>query len=408
MNAERIKFTNEAGLKLSAVLELPVGAPPAHYAVFAHCFTCGKGIRAATVISRQLTQSGFGVLRFDFTGLGQSEGAFEDTDFTGNVDDLVAASAFLEANYAAPSLLVGHSLGGTAVLHAATKISSIEAICTIGAPAEAVHVLQHIEGKEEEILEKGKASVNIGGRPFYVGAGFIKDLKQHSTASLLPKLRKALLIMHSPQDQIVSIDNAASIYQAAWHPKSFISLDGADHLLQNTDDAVYVAEVIGTWIRRYTKGQQPDPKHESPESAAEVVVQLGSDGYTTEIAAGRHRLLADEPLEIGGNDMGPTPYQLLSASLGVCTAMTLKMYAARKNWPLQEVTVRLTHSHSYEEDAANPESKKSKIDAFSRLIEVKGELDEKMKEKLLEIADKCPVHRTLTDSTIKITTEIQE
>ncbi len=391
-------------MKLSARLELPIGLQAAHYAIFAHCFTCGKGIKAATVISRKLTQSGFGVLRFDFTGLGQSEGAFEDTNFTSNISDLVAAAAYLSEFYDAPKLLVGHSLGGTAVLHAAAEIESIEAMCTIGAPAEASHVMHHIEGSKDEILLKGKALVNIGGRPFNVGAKFITDLEKHSTSSLLMMLRKAILIMHSPQDTIVSIDNAAAIYQAAWHPKSFISLDSADHLLQSDTDAEYVAQMIGVWISRYVG----HPAKTSIETTEDVAVQLGSDGFTTEIVAGEHSLLADEPLEIGGNNMGPTPYQLLNAALGACTAMTLKMYAERKGWPLDKVTVHLSHSHSYMADAANPESKGSKVDEFKRILEIKGDLDGEKRGKLLEIASKCPVHRTLTETEVKITTQLKQ
>jgi putative redox protein len=403
LETKRITFTNADGLKLSARLELPMSVPPAHYAIFAHCFTCGKGIKAATVISRKLTQAGFGVLRFDFTGLGQSEGSFEETNFTSNISDISSAAAYLSENYTAPKLLVGHSLGGTAVLHAAAEIESIEAVCTIGAPAEAVHVMHHIEGNREEIMENGKALVNIGGRPFNVGAKFITDLEQHSTSSLLHRFRKAILIMHSPQDTIVGIDNAAAIYQAARHPKSFISLDGVDHLLQNDADSEYVAQIIGVWISRYITL----PAKPAIETKENVAVQLGSDGYTTEIVAGEHRLLADEPKEIGGNNMGPTPYQLLNAALGACTAMTLKMYAERKKWPLEKVTVHLSHSHSYVTDASNPESKGSKVDAFSRTVEIKGDLDDGMRSKLLEIANKCPVHRTLTETEVKIETRLK-
>ena len=401
MKSKNIKFKNKAGLTLSAKLELPITKPPQYFAVFAHCFTCGKNAKAATYISRELTQYGFGVLRFDFTGLGMSEGEFGETDFTSNISDLVAAADFLAENYSSPKLIIGHSLGGTAVLHAATKIDSIEAVCTIGAPSEAEHVLQHFEDSREEIEKKKVSEVNIGGRPFNIGVQFIHDVESQKTAALLPKLRKALLILHSPQDHIVSIDNAGEIYMAARHPKSFITLDGANHLLTENKDASYAAKMIGAWVSRYLPLEK-----ESKEPSEDVVVQLGSDGFTTEISAGDHVFLADEPEEVGGNNMGPSPYQLLNASLGSCTAMTLKMYAERKSWPLEKVTVSLRNSKLHVEDSSHPEGKKSKVEVFKRRILLEGDLDEAQRERLLEIANKCPVHRTLTESDVKVETEL--
>lgn len=401
MKSKNIKFKNKAGLTLSAKLELPITRPPQHFAVFAHCFTCGKNARAATYISRELTQYGFGVLRFDFTGLGTSEGEFGETDFTSNISDLEAAANFLSENYSTPKLMVGHSLGGTAVLHAAAKIDSIEAVCTIGAPSEAEHVLHHFEESREKIEKEKISEVNIGGRPFNIGVQFIHDVESQKTAAILPKLRKALLIMHSPQDQIVSIDNAAEIYIAARHPKSFITLDGANHLLTEKNDASYAAKMIGAWISRYL----PTPV-ESKEPSEDVTVQLGSDGFTTEISAGDHVFLADEPEDVGGNNMGPTPYQLLNASLGSCTAMTLKMYAERKSWPLEKVTVSLRNSKMHVEDSSHPEAKKSKVEVFSRRILLEGDLDQEQRYRLLEIANKCPVHRTLIENDVKVETEL--
>jgi putative redox protein len=401
LKSKNIKFKNKAGLTLSAKLELPITKPPQYFAVFAHCFTCGKNAKAATYISRELTQYGFGVLRFDFTGLGMSEGEFGETDFTSNISDLVAAADFLAENYSSPKLIIGHSLGGTAVLHAATKIDSIEAVCTIGAPSEAEHVLQHFEDSREEIEKKKVSEVNIGGRPFNIGVQFIHDVESQKTAALLPKLRKALLILHSPQDHIVSIDNAGEIYMAARHPKSFITLDGANHLLTENKDASYAAKMIGAWVSRYLPLEK-----ESKEPSEDVVVQLGSDGFTTEISAGDHVFLADEPEEVGGNNMGPSPYQLLNASLGSCTAMTLKMYAERKSWPLEKVTVSLRNSKLHVEDSSHPEGKKSKVEVFKRRILLEGDLDEAQRERLLEIANKCPVHRTLTESDVKVETEL--
>jgi uncharacterized OsmC-like protein/alpha-beta hydrolase superfamily lysophospholipase len=401
LKSKNIKFKNKAGLVLSAKLELPITKPPQHFAVFAHCFTCGKNARAATYISRELTQYGFGVLRFDFTGLGMSEGDFGDTSFTSNISDLEAAAEYLAQNYQAPKLLVGHSLGGTAVLYAAAKIDSIEAVCTIGAPSEAEHVLHHFADSREEIEQKKVSEVQIGGRPFNIGVQFIKDVESQRTAEFLPKLRKALLIMHSPQDEIVSVDNAAEIYVAARHPKSFITLDGANHLLTEKKDATYAAKMIGAWVSRYL----PEAT-ESKEPSEDVTVQLGSDGFTTEISAGDHVFLADEPENVGGNNMGPTPYQLLNASLGACTAMTLKMYAERKSWPLEKVTVSLRNSKMHVEDSSNPEGKKSKVEVFKRRIAIEGDLDTAQRQRLLEIANKCPVHRTLTESDVKVETEL--
>jgi putative redox protein len=403
LKAKKIEFKNKVGLTLSAKLELPITKPPQHFAIFAHCFTCGKNARAATYISRELTQYGIGVLRFDFTGLGMSEGEFGETDFTSNISDLESAAEFLAENYKAPKLLIGHSLGGTAALHAAVRIESIDAVCTIGAPSEAEHVLNHFKESREEIEQKKISEVNIGGRPFNIGVQFIRDVESQKTAALLPKLRKALLILHSPQDQIVSIENAAEIYMAARHPKSFITLDGANHLLTEKKDASYAAKMIGAWVSRYLPLEI-----EKKEPSEDVQVQLGSDGFTTEISAGDHVFLADEPESVGGNNMGPTPYQLLNASLGACTAMTLKMYAERKSWPLKKVTVSLRNSKMHIEDSANPEGKKSKVEVFKRLLFLEGDLDQVQRGRLLEIANKCPVHRTLTESDVKVETELTE
>jgi len=403
LKTRKIEFKNKAGFTLSAKLELPITRPPGHYAIFAHCFTCGKNALAATYISRQLTQYGFGVLRFDFTGLGNSEGEFSDTSFTTNISDLESAAEYLSDNYSAPTLLIGHSLGGTAVLHAAERLDSVEAVCTVGAPFEAEHILR-LFGESRDDIERNKVSeVKIGGRPFNIGFEFIKDVEKQKTADILPKLKKALLIMHSPQDEIVEINNAADIYASARHPKSFITLDRANHLLTTKKDAAYAAKMIGAWVSRYL------PEEANAQNLSEdVTVQLGSDGYTTEISAGRHVFLADEPEDVGGNDMGPTPYELLNASLGSCTAMTLKMYAERKKWPLEKVTVTLKHSKMHVEDSSHPEGKKSKVDVFHRMINMEGDLDKEQKERLMEIADKCPVHRTLTDTDVEIETVMMD
>lgn len=402
MKTLRIKFKNRDEIDLSARLEMPIGSTPTQFAVFAHCFTCGKNIKAATVISRQLTQSGFGVLRFDFTGLGQSDGDFAETGFTSNIQDLEAAANYLAENYRAPTFILGHSLGGTAAIHAAGRIESIKAVCTISAPFEAHHVMHMIESSRDEIREKGRAKVSIGGRPFEIGNTFIDDLEKHQTKNVLPDLKKPILILHSPQDTIVSIDNAADIYTTAHHPKSFVTLDGADHLVSAESDATYVADISAAWVKRYIDLESSDKL----DTDKHVAVQLGSDGFTTEVVTGKHNFLADEPKDFGGNDMGPSPYQLLNAALGACTAMTLKMYADRKKWDLSKVTVHLSHEKVHAKDGAEPETGQSKIDTFERAIEIDGNLDDSQREKLLEIAEKCPVHRTLTEAEVRIETNL--
>ncbi len=404
MRTKRIKFKNSEELELSARLELPAGTgTPERFAIFAHCFTCGKNAKATTAISRALTQSGYGVLRFDFTGLGQSEGEFSDTGFSTNVQDIVDAAAFLQEFYRAPSLLVGHSLGGTAAIHAASKIKSIQALCTIGAPFEAVHVLNLFGKDRAEIHDKKNIKVQIASREFNIGDKFLEDLETISTADVLSKLKKPILIMHSPQDEIVEIQNAANIYNSAFHPKSFISLDGTDHLLTEDNDANYVARVLGAWVSRYIC-ESDDSKFQTEK---QVAVQIGSDGFTTEVVAGEHYFLADEPKSVGGNELGPSPYELLNAALGACTAMTIKMYADRKKWRLDKATVHLSYNKEYDKDSANPEDRSSKIDFFERELELEGDLSEDQRERLLEIANKCPVHRTLTDNSVEVKTSLK-
>lgn len=404
MRTKSIKFKNSEELELSAHLELPAGGgTPERFAIFAHCFTCGKNAKATTTISRALTQSGFGVLRFDFTDLGQSGGEFSDTGFTTNVQDIVDAAAFLKEFYKAPSLLVGHSLGGTAVIHASLKIKSVQAVCTIGAPFEAAHVLKLFGKERAEIREKGNVRVRIASRDFTIGDKLFNDLEGSSTAKVLSKLKKPILIMHSPQDEVVEIQNAADIYNSAVHPKSFISLDGTNHLLTENEDANYAARVLGAWVSRYIR----ESERIKIQTVKQVAVQIGSDGFTTEVVAGEHYFLADEPKSAGGNDLGPSPYQLLNAALGACTAMTIKMYADRKKWPLLKATVHLSYNKEYDKDSANPEDKSSKIDVFERELELEGDLSEDQRKRLLEIANKCPVHRTLTDNSVEVKTSLK-
>jgi len=391
MASIKIQFPNDEGKMLAARLELPVNQHPHSYALFAHCFTCSKNLSAVRHISTALHQSGVAVLRFDFTGLGESEGDFVDTNFSSNVEDLLAAAKYLAENYEAPSLLIGHSLGGAAVLCAATELSEVKAVATIGAPFDPEHVSHLLGDSIDEIETRGLAEVNIGGRPFTVKKQFLEDIRSNKISEKIKNLKKALLIMHSPQDRTVNIDNAARLYTTAMHPKSFISLDGADHLLGDKMDAQYVGESIASWVKRYLAL----PAQEKLRGDKTVAVRLGDQGFTTEIMVRHHSITADEPVSIGGNDFGPSPYELLTSGLGACTAMTLQMYARRKKWDLKEVKVHLAHFKDYASDMADTENSKSKIDHFELKLELEGELDEKQRARLLDIANKCPVHRTL-------------
>lgn len=395
MNLQKVIFKNKEGHSLVGRLELPVNQHPHNYAIFAHCFTCNKNLTAIKNISRTLSAKGFGVLRFDFTGLGESEGEFGDSNFSGNIEDLTAASDYLTANYQAPALLIGHSLGGAAAIFAASEIDSIQAVATVGAPSDPEHVKHLLRNSVAEIEQNGKAIVNIGGRDFTIRKQFLDDLEQKTLSATITNLRKPLLILHSPQDRTVGIQNAEEIYKAAHHPKSFISLDGADHLLMNKKDSIYVGEVISGWAKRYLK---IDEEAQLPYTKHQVVASLDfEDGFTTNMKVGNHNIIADEPISYGGNDFGPSPYDLISAGLSACTAMTLQMYAKRKNWHIENVEVHTSHSKIHAEDCEDCESSKTKIDTFHRQIKITGNFDTNQLKRLLQIADKCPVHKTLHD-----------
>ena len=400
MNTQKLHFQNKEGEELSARLEWPVDRKPRAFALLAHCFTCSKDLKGLGNLSRGLTAEGIAVLRFDFTGLGESEGDFSDTHLSSNVDDLVQAAEHLEAHYEAASLLVGHSLGGAAVLLAASRINNVKAVATVGAPADPDHVTAHFQKDMDAIQRDGGAEVQIGGRPFTIKKEFVDDLSAHHPESQLAELRKPLLVMHSPQDVIVGVDNARRIYGSAHHPKSFVSLDGADHLLSKREDSVYAGKMIAAWVTKYLASipEEWDTEHQ-------VAVRTTDQSLTTEIAAGKHRLLADEPEKGGGNDMGPDPYRLLMASLGSCTSLTLHMYAKRKEWDLKEARVHLSHDNVYAKDREDVEADKGKVDRFTRSIEMEGDLDEEQRKRLLEIADKCPVHRTLHSEIVVHTKE---
>ncbi len=405
MSTQKVHFENENGDQLTGRLSFPPDRHPHNFALFAHCFTCSKNLVAVRNISKALAKEGFGVLRFDFTGLGESDGDFEETNFSANISDLKAASDFLANTYRAPTLIIGHSLGGAAVIFAAAQIPAIRAVATLGAPSDPEHVTKLLRNSLEEIRLQGKAEVQIGGRGFTIQEQFLKDLQSHKLPDVTRKLDRALLILHSPQDKIVGIKNAEEIYQAARHPKSFISLDGADHLLSSGEDSRYVGSVVGAWAKRYVNGPEAPPLMTDHQ----VVASLDrDDGFTTEMKVGNHYLTADEPEDFGGQDFGPSPYELLSASLSACTSMTLQMYARRKGWPLESVETHTSYSKQHALDCeACEDSPGAKIDTFHREVALSGPLEENQRKRLLEIADRCPVHRTL-HSTTQIKTQLRQ
>ena len=391
MPSQRFDFLNAAGQRLAALLDRPI-EPPRAYALFAHCFACGKDIHAAKRIADGLTALGIAVLRFDFTGLGSSEGEFANTTFSSNVADLIAAAAELRRTGQAPAILIGHSLGGAAVLAAAADVAEARAVVTIAAPCDPAHVTRLF--KAGDVGANGDIQVVLGGRSFRISRAFFDDIAEQKLQERIGALHKALLVFHSPTDEIVGIENASRIFTAAKHPKSFVSLAGADHLLSRRSDATYVANVIHAWAERYL--DLPDVTAELPEGSDVVVRETRAGRFQQEIKAGRHHLLADEPIEAGGLDSGLSPYDLVLAGLGACTSMTMRLYAERKALPLDRVTVRLAHSRIHAADCESCETKEGMLDRIDRGITMAGNLDEGQRKRLLEIADKCPVHRTLT------------
>jgi putative redox protein len=400
MPSERFDFLNARGEKLSALLDRPAGTPIA-FALFAHCFTCGKDNLAAKRIAEGLTGRGIAVLRFDFTGLGASEGEFANTNFSSNVADLVAAANHMRVMFRAPEILIGHSLGGAAVLCAAEDLPEARAVVTIGAPADPSHVVDLFAQHVPDIQAQGEVEVKLAGRPFRIRREFLEDIADQRLKDRVAKLRKALLVLHSPTDDTVGIDNASAIFLAAKHPKSFVSLDGADHLLSKRRDAVYAADVIAAWAERYLE-MVPEPDLAPLEGV--LVEETHNGKFEQAIIAGPYRYLADEPMSAGGNGAGPNPYEYLLAALGACTSMTIRLYAERKQLPLRHVSVLLKHDKIHAEDCANCETKAGMIDRIDRTVTLEGELDQAQRAKLLEIADKCPVHRTLS-SEIEIKTK---
>jgi putative redox protein len=401
MRTERFDFPNARGQTLAALLHRPAGEPGA-FALFAHCFTCGKDNLAAKRIAEALAERGIAVLRFDFTGLGASEGEFPNTHFSSNIADLVAAADHLRRTERAPALLVGHSLGGAAVLAAAGQIPEAQAVATIAAPSDPGHVTGLFKDQVADIRAEGEREVLLAGRPFRIRREFLDDVAEANLLARVKDLHKALLVLQSPTDDTVGIDNASAIFLAARHPKSFVSLAGADHLLTRRRDALYAAHVIAAWAERYVEA----PAAAASEDARAVMVsETGEGKFQQSVAAGPHHFLADEPIAAGGMDSGPSPYQLLLAGLGTCTAMTLRLYADQKGLPLTGVSVTLTHAKIHASDCATCETKEGKLDRIERTIALEGPLDEAQRARLVEIADKCPVHRTLT-SEIEIRTAL--
>lgn len=385
----KIRFTNRAGLELVGNLELPAGGAWQATALFAHCFTCTRNLKAARNITRALSKAGFAVLRFDFTGLGESDGDFADTNFSSNLDDLEDAAGWLTEELAAPQLLVGHSLGGAAVLAVAQRLDSVRAVATLAAPSSADHILEQFGEDLDRIETEGSAEVRLAGRPFRIRKDFVDDARRHSLEDRLRKLRRALLILHSPVDKTVGIENAQKIFAAALHPKSFVSLDNADHLLSKEVDSRYAGQVISAWADRFLDLQRP-----APIDGVRVAGRTG-DKFLCRVQAGRHSLLADEPAANGGDDLAPDPYKYLAAALGTCTVMTLNMYARHKKLAVERVTCEVAHDRLHADDCEDCESTNGKIDRLVRVIGIEGDLDDEQRQRMLEIADRCPVHRTL-------------
>ncbi len=396
MPNERFHFPGADGQHLAASLDLPEGQPTA-YALFAHCFTCGKDVLAARRIASALAAKGIAVLRFDFTGLGASDGDFANSTFSSNIADLVCAAAHLRETRKGPAILIGHSLGGAAVLAAAAQIPEATAVVTIAAPSDPAHVTGLFAERLEDIRKHGRIEVSLAGRPFHIRREFLDDIAEQNLMAHVAKLYKALLVMHSPTDDTVSIDNATRIFVAAKHPKSFVSLADADHLLSDRRDGAYVADVIAAWAERYLDPAAPQAAAEPGEEPRKVVVRETRNGkFQQTVSVGPHRLLADEPISAGGADTGPGPYDFVLAGLGACTSMTMRLYADRKSLPLERVTVTLQHSRVYAQDCAACEAETGMLDQIDRSIAMEGALDAGQRAKLMEIADKCPVHRTLT------------
>ncbi|MCB0447714.1 MAG: alpha/beta fold hydrolase [Gelidibacter sp.] len=404
MRTNRLEIYNRKGYKLSAYLELPANQKPNYFAIFAHCFSCNSTIGATKNVTRALTNHGFGVLRFDFTGLGRSEGKFAESYFSANVEDLIDVNHFLIENHQAPCLLLGHSLGGAAAIVAASKLDNIKAVATIAAPATVTHVTHHFSHAQEAIKMMGETEIEIEGRKFVVNKKFIEDFDKTDLPEITRQLRKPILIMHAPFDKVVGIANAHQLYHNAIHPKSFVSLHDADHLLSLAKHSEYAGEVIGSWVKLYFPKQ--DNAMLSTEGEQIVAhLNLKENNFTTYLQTKKHNFIADEPGSIGGDDFGPSPYEYLTASIAACTTMTIKLYAESKGWDLQEVYVYITHSKKHSDELGLGVEQPGRIDFMQKKLKFVGDLDEIQKEKLKEIASRCPVHKTVA-SEVAFETEI--
>ncbi|WP_027857690.1 bifunctional alpha/beta hydrolase/OsmC family protein [Marinobacterium jannaschii] len=401
---KKVEFSGSDGLKIAGLLETPAESPLG-FALFAHCFTCGKDLASASRIARALVARGYAVLRFDFTGLGSSDGDFANSNFSSNVADLINAADFLRANYRAPSLLIGHSLGGAAVLAAAGEIAEVQGVVAIAAPSDPAHVAEHFACDLSRIEQEGQAEVLLGGRPFTIKKQFLDDLAAHDQQQKIAHLRKALLLFHSPLDETVAISEAEKIYRTAKHPKSFVSLDQADHLLSRAEDAEYVGATIAAWASRYISDPVVLQKQQSSLAKGHIRVDEKNKQFTRTIISDSHIWLSDEPSAVGGDDLGPDPYEHLLAALGSCTSMTVRMYANLKQIPLEDISVELRHDRVHKQDCEGCDEEPRKIEVLYRYVTLKGELSDQQRQRLLEIADRCPVHRTL-HAELEVQTEL--
>ncbi|QLE01194.1 OsmC family protein [Galbibacter sp. BG1] len=406
MKSTKLEIQNKKGYKLQAYLELPANEKPFYFAIFAHCFTCNSNYKAVKNVSRSLTNFGFGVVRFDFTGLGSSDGEFAESHFSANVDDLLSVNDFITEKYKAPSLLIGHSLGGAAVLVAANKLDHVKAVATIGAPATVAHAKHLFIDQIDDLDNKDRVEVKIGGRSFTINKEFVMDFDASNLPESVKELRRPLLIMHAPFDKTVGIENAKELYENAMHPKSFISLDDADHLLTDVKDSNYAGNMIGAWVQRYFKYEENEMLDTDGEQLV-AHLNVAEDNFTTNIQTKKHAFVADEPESFGGDDFGPGPYDFLSASLAACSAMTVKLYAERKKWELKEVFVYITYSKKHTDDLTMEAEQTGKIDHLSKKMKFVGNLSEEQRQKLTEIASRCPVHKTLQNEVVIETEEVK-
>ncbi len=395
----KLKIKNRKGYHLHTVLELPLQQKPTAYAIFAHCFTCSSNLNAVRNVSKALTDYGFAVVRFDFTGLGRSEGTFAESHFAANVEDLIDVHQYIKDNYQAPSLLIGHSLGGAASIVAASQLDDIKALVTIGTPSNIEHTAQHFISQINENSEESTYNVNIGGRPFVINDEFIDNFKKTKITDIMKGLKIPYLNLHSPIDRIVSIHNALELFTAAKHPRSFVSLDDADHLLTRKEDSLYVGEIIGSWVEKYFPKEE-DLLLDTGEDQLVAHLNLLEDNFTTHLQTRNHSFISDEPSTIGGDNFGPTPYQYLTAAIAACTTMTLKMYANRKKWDLQEVFVYISHARIHSDDLRLDVEKSGYLDHISKKLKFVGDLDDAQKKRLKEIASKCPVHKTVASQVV--------